>query len=39
MSRRVTKSQWYAAGGFRNSLCWRRADKRGVWRYFINPLR
>jgi hypothetical protein len=34
MSRRVTKRQWYAAGGFRNR---RRADKRGVWRYFINP--
>lgn len=34
-SKRVTRKEWYAAGGFANSACWRRADKRGVWQYFI----
>jgi len=33
-SRKVTKRQWYAAGGFANPLCWRRDRGRG-WEYFI----
>ncbi len=32
---RVTKKEWYAAGGFKNPACWRKADKRGAWRYYI----
>ena len=32
---RTSKRNWYAMGGFRNSLCWRR-QVRGVWHYFIN---
>lgn len=32
---RVTKAEWYAARGFANSKCYRKADKRGVWRYYI----
>jgi hypothetical protein len=32
---RVTKRDWYANGGFRNSSCWRR-QVRGVWHYYIN---
>jgi hypothetical protein len=35
MKRRVTKQEWYDAGGFANSNCFRKADKRGVWQYFI----
>jgi hypothetical protein len=36
-SMRVTKREWYAAGGFRNSRCWRR-QVRGSWQYYIaNP--
>jgi hypothetical protein len=33
-SRRITKREWYALGGFANSKCWRR-ERRGVWQYFI----
>lgn len=32
---RVSKREWYARGGFRNSRCWRR-QVSGVWRYFIS---
>jgi len=34
---RVSKSEWYAAGGFANSRCYRKADSRGAWRYYILP--
>lgn len=33
---RVTKREWYHAGGFTNSRCWRRQSKSGAWQYFIN---
>jgi hypothetical protein len=32
---RVTKREWYDAGGFANSKCYRKADKLGRWQYFI----
>lgn len=35
-SQRVTKAQWYEAGGFANSRCWRRGLKNGYWAYYIN---
>jgi hypothetical protein len=34
-SRRVTKREWYGAGGFENSLCWRRQSRNGAWQYFM----
>lgn len=34
-SRRVTKREWYEAGGFANSACWRMADSLGRWRHYI----
>jgi hypothetical protein len=34
-SRRVTRAEWYAAGGLENSRCWRRQRKGGAWQYFI----
>jgi len=30
---KVTKKQWYYAGGFENSNCWRRY-RNGNWQYF-----
>ena len=33
-SNRVTKADWYSAGGFANPRCWRR-ERSGVWQYFI----
>lgn len=33
-SRRVSKAEWYEAGGFANSLCWRR-EVSGRWIYYI----
>lgn len=35
-ARRVTKAEWYDAGGFANSACWRRQLSNGAWQYFIN---
>lgn len=34
-AKKVTKAQWYAAGGFKNSQCYRKADYKGVWAHFI----
>jgi hypothetical protein len=34
-SMRVTKLTWYANGGFKNSLCWRR-QVRGSWQYYLS---
>lgn len=34
---RVTKAQWYKAGGFRVSRCYRKATKNGAWRYYMTP--
>lgn len=31
---KITKREWYARGGFRNSHLTRNADKRGVWAYY-----
>lgn len=31
---RVTKREWYEAGGFANSRCWRR-QYRGSWQYYM----
>lgn len=33
-SKRITKKEWYARGGFKNPRCWRRQAKNGAWRYF-----
>lgn len=34
---KVTKRRWYDTyGGFSNPHCFRRADTRGKWAYFIN---
>lgn len=33
--RRVTKREWYEAGGFRNSRCVR-VTRGGRWAYFIS---
>lgn len=30
---RLTKRQWYDAGGFSESRCWRRM-RSGSWQYF-----
>jgi hypothetical protein len=35
--KRVTKTEWNNAGGLANSRCYRLADSRGVWRYYIIP--
>lgn len=34
-SLRITKREWYKLGGFSNSKLYRKADKRGVWRYYM----
>jgi hypothetical protein len=31
---KLSKRAWYATGGFENSRCFRKADRRGAWRYF-----
>lgn len=31
---RVSKKDWYAAGGLANPQCFRKADTRGAWRYY-----
>lgn len=31
---RVSKRDWYANGGFKNPLCFRR-HVRGAWHYYI----
>lgn len=36
---RLTKREWYAAGGFRNPALFRKADSRGVWRYYRDNAR
>lgn len=34
---KVTKRQWYDAyGGFSNPHAFRKANRRGVWSYYIN---
>jgi len=33
-SRKVTKKEWDAAGGFSNPRCWRRM-KSGSWEHYI----
>lgn len=38
-SERVTKREWYALGGLANSKLWRRADRKGIWRYYIRHSR
>lgn len=35
MTRRVSKTEWYQAGGFANPRCWRKHAKTH-WRYYIN---
>ena len=32
---RITKREWYALGGLANSKLFRKADKRGHWRYYM----
>lgn len=34
VERVVAEAEWYEAGGFANSKCWRR-EVRGVWQYYI----
>ena len=34
-SRRVSKTEWYKLGGFKNSLCYRRQAKNGVWLHYV----
>lgn len=34
MTYEITKREWERRGGFRNTDLFRRADKRGEWRYF-----
>lgn len=31
---RISKRTFYANGGFSNSRCVRRGDKRGRWKYY-----
>lgn len=31
---RITRKAFYDLGGFANSNLYRKADKRGVWRYY-----
>lgn len=33
---KVSRRYWYATGGFSNNNYFRRANKRGVWSYFID---
>lgn len=35
MWRRITKKEFYALGGFANSLLFRKADSLGRWRHYI----
>lgn len=32
---RITKKKWAEMGGFRNPRLYRKADKRGSWRYYM----
>lgn len=32
---RVTKTEWYQAGGFENSLCYRKGGRNNSWTYYI----
>lgn len=32
---RITKREWYALGGLANTKLFRKADKRGAWRYYM----
>jgi hypothetical protein len=32
---RITKREWYALGALANNRLFRRADKRGYWRYYM----
>lgn len=34
-AKRVTKAEWYDAGGFANSRCYRKQSRNGAWRYYI----
>lgn len=33
---KVTKNYWYSIGGFKNSACFRRANKNGSWNYYVD---
>lgn len=32
---RITKKEFYSRGGFGNPQLYRKADKRGIWKYYI----
>jgi hypothetical protein len=34
---RVNKRTWYDIGGFANPRCYRKANSRGVWQYYVTP--
>jgi hypothetical protein len=33
---KVSKDHWYSIGGFKNSACFRKADKNGSWNYYVD---
>lgn len=33
---RITKKEWYAKGGFKNSNLWRIQSSNGGWKYYEN---
>jgi hypothetical protein len=33
---KISRAEWYRLGGFRNSRLFRKADRRGVWRYYLD---
>lgn len=33
---RITKREWYDAGGFENSSLFRQQSRGGAWRYYRN---
>lgn len=34
--RRLTKAEWTAMGGLRNSALYRKQSKGGAWRYYLS---
>lgn len=35
-SRRISKKEWTALGGLRNTYCWRKQLAGGRWSYFVS---
>lgn len=34
--KKITKKEWYDLGGFANSTLFRKANRHGVWLYYVD---